>query len=298
MRFAIALLASGLLTAPGSAAEKLGRADAADPAGKVSVVNGWLIQETRSFRVVCRTDLADAKRLPDACEALRKQLQETWLGAAADEWSPRCEIVVHPTVAGYVRQLGPASRQSSGCATVDVERGSVVKRRVDLRADAADWLVAALPHELTHVVLAEKFTRRQIPRWADEGMAILSEPAARQATRRAAMQRALARTQRYTAGELLAVADYPSGERRDAFYAQSASLVAYLIERDSPARFLEFLQLGQKQGFEQALAEVYQIKSSLDLDARWRPQLLDRGQSAELFASRIALITSGKRQLD
>ena len=83
--------------------------------------------------------------------------------------------------------------------------------------------------------------------------------------------------------------------RRGAFYGQSASLVAYLIERDSPARFLEFLQLGQKQGFERALTDVYRIRSLAELDARWRPQLLDRGQSAELFASRIARITTGKQ---
>ena len=279
----------------------LGQAHAGEPPRKVVaasrapyVSQGWLVQESASFRVVCRADLPDARRLPEACEALRCQLQETWLGAESEAWSPRCEVVVHPTVDGYVRQVGAASRQSSGCATVDVERGQVIKRRVDLRADAADWLVAALPHELTHVVLAEKFTRRQIPRWADEGMAILSEPVARQATRRKAMQQALSRTARYSAPELLALAEYPVGDRRDAFYGQSASLVAYLIERDSPARFLEFLQIGQKSGFEQALADVYRIKSSADLDVRWRPQLLDRGQSAELFAARIAVITSGK----
>jgi len=298
MRFFAAFAAcSALFLSPLSAEEK---ADRSSPASATTarVTQGWLIQESPSFRFVCRADLPEGRRLPEACEALRKQLQETWFGGAADEWSPKCEIVVHPTVAGYIRQLGPASRQSSGCATVDVEKGRVVKRRVDLRADADDWLGSALPHELTHVVLAEKFTQKQIPRWADEGMAILSEPAIRQAGRRAAMQRALGRTNRYSAAELLAVADYPAGERRDAFYGQSASLVAYLIERDSPARFLEFLQLEQKQGLQRALAEVYRIKSAAELEARWRPQLLDRGQSAELLASRIALITSGKQQLD
>ena len=151
-----------------------------------------------------------------------------------------------------------------------------------------------LAHELTHVVLAEKFATKQIPRWADEGMAILSEPVARQAIRRSAMQRALARTQRYAAGDLVALADYPAADRRDAFYGQSASLVAFLIERDSPARFLEFLQLGQGQGFDRALTEVYKIRSLDELDAQWRPQLIERGQSAELFAARIARITAGQ----
>jgi hypothetical protein len=109
------------------------------------------------------------------------------------------------------------------------------------------------------------------------------------------MQRALSRTSHYGSAELMAIRDYPLGDRRDAFYGQSASLVAYLIERDSPARFLEFLQLGQKQGFERALSDVYAIRSLADLDARWRPQLLDRGQSAELFSGRIARITRGSQ---
>jgi hypothetical protein len=262
---------------------------------KTIETQGWLIQEAGSFRVVCRTDFADARRLPAACEALRRQLQETWFGGASDDWSPRCEIVLHPTVAGYVRELGAGSRQSSGCATIDIDKGRVVKRRIDLRADADDWLISALPHELTHVVLAGKFSTKQIPRWADEGMAILSEPESRQAIRRAAMQRALARTARYAAGDLLALRDYPAGDRRDVFYGQSASLVAFLVERDSPARFLEFLQVGQKQSFEQALSEVYHLRSLADLDAHWRPQLLDHGQSAELFAARIARITTGQQ---
>lgn len=256
---------------------------------------GWLVQESASFRVFCRTDFRDAKRLPAACEALRRQLQETWLGESGSDWSPRCDIVLHAGVAGYVRELGPGSQQSSGCATIDIEKGRVVKRRVDLRADADDWMSTSLPHELTHVVLADRFADRQIPRWADEGMAILSEPVTRQAVRRSAMQRALTRAPRYAAGDLLALRDYPAGDRRDMFYGQSASLVAYLIERDSPAEFLEFLQIGQRQGFERALTDVYGIRTTADLDARWRPQLLDQGQSAELFAARIAKITAGQQ---
>ncbi|MGE5194089.1 MAG: peptidase MA family metallohydrolase [Deltaproteobacteria bacterium] len=269
-------------------------------AGEISrtyTTQGWLVQESASFRVFCRTDCTDAKRLPAACEALRRQLQETWFGEATDAWSLRCDIVLHPSVAGYVRELGPGSQQSSGCATIEIEKGRVVKRRVDLRADAADWMSSSLPHELTHVVLADKFATKQVPRWADEGMAILSEPADRQSIRRSAMQRAFGRAPRYAAGDLLALREYPSGDHRDAFYGQSASLVAYLIERDSPEKFIEFLELGQRKGFEPALAEIYGLRSLAALDARWHPQLLDRGPSAGLFAARIARITSG-RQID
>jgi hypothetical protein len=297
IKFLLASASTLLLIAPAFGGEKPNSART-EPSGIVTKEyqsNGWLVQESDTFRVYCLPNLAEAKRLPQACESLRRQLQETWFADAAKAWTPRCDIVVHPSVAGYVRELGAGSRNSSGCATVDVEKGQVVKRRIDLRADADDWLISALPHELTHVVLAEKFADKQIPRWADEGMAILTEPVARQAIRRAAMQRAVTRTPQYGAAELLAIRDYPQGDRRDAFYGQSASLVAYLIERDSPARFLDFLQVGQKQGFERALMDVYGIRSLAELDARWRPQILDRGQSAELFASRIARITGGKQ---
>ncbi len=265
------------------------------PQTRVYQSQGWLVQETSTFRVYCLPNLAEARRLPEACEALRSQLQETWLGQVARDWSPRCDIIVHPTIAGYVRVLGASSRNSSGCASIEMDQGRVVKRRIDLRADAEDWLNSALPHELTHVVLAERFADRQIPRWADEGMAILAEPATRQSTRRLAMQRAATRAPYFGAAELISLQNYPPADRRDAFYGQSASLVAYLIERDSPARFLEFLQSGQKLGFERALNDVYGIASLAELDGRWRPQLLERGQSAELFAGRIARITSGQQ---
>ena len=33
-----------------------------------------------------------------------------------------------------------------------------------------------LPHEATHVVLAGQFGDQPVPRWADEGMAVLTEP--------------------------------------------------------------------------------------------------------------------------
>ncbi len=283
-----------LLILTGSAyAEDAHSSASASPTLKTYQTQNWLVQETPSFRVFCPLNLAEAKRLPEACEALRRQLHDTWLGAGAADWSPRCDIVVHAGLSGYVRELGPESRNSSGCATIVIDRGNIGKRRVDLRADAADWLTTALPHELTHVVLAARFSEKQIPRWADEGIAILAEPATRQAVRRTAMQKALAHAPRFAAADLMSLRDYPAGDRRDAFYGQSASLVAYLIERDSPEKFLDFLQAGQRVGFERALSDVYQIKSLTELDVRWRPQILDRGPSAELFASRVSKIVAG-----
>src|SRR5690348_1636058 len=98
MRFLAAFAACSALFLAQIRAEENGKgATPASPAAMAQITQGWLIQESASFRIVCRADLPDAKRLPEACEALRKQLQETWLGGAVEPWSPRCEIVVYPT---------------------------------------------------------------------------------------------------------------------------------------------------------------------------------------------------------
>src|SRR5258708_13195533 len=58
---------------------------------------GWLVFESPSFRVFCRANLADAGRLPESCEALPRQLQNPWVGQAAEKWAPPGDISSHPT---------------------------------------------------------------------------------------------------------------------------------------------------------------------------------------------------------
>lgn len=167
-----------------------------------------------------------------------------------------------------------------------------MKRRIDLRADAVDCFDCALPHELTHVVVADRFTRNRVPRWADEGMAILAETRHKQQRRRAAFERSLATSRPYSAIELTTLADYPAAGRLELFYGQSASFVAYLIERESPSKFLEFVELSTTSPAEQALAKVYGVKDWRELEVAWRTRMLVPGESAELLAARVNEITA------
>jgi hypothetical protein len=278
-----------------------GSAIAAEPtdhsAAKTAVIRSsrsgaWLIQETANFRIYSLPETKAPRSLPDACEALRSHLLETWFSRIGDDWSPKCDVVVHSSRAGYIRALGVGSEQSSGCATIEIEPGRVVKRRVDLRADAVDCFDCALPHELTHVVVAERFTRSRIPRWADEGMAILAETKHKQQQRRAAFQRSLATARPYTAEALTTLVDYPTAGKLELFYGQSASFVAYLIERESPSKFLEFVELSATLPAEQALAKVYGVREWRELEVAWRTRMLTPGESAELLAARVNEITA------
>ncbi|MSR56081.1 MAG: hypothetical protein EXS05_00165 [Planctomycetaceae bacterium] len=236
--------------------------------------------------------------MPSVCEALRSRLQENWLSAAAAGWDPKCIVVVHRTAKGYTARLGRGSEGSSGCASLESEGGRVVARRIDLRGDADDWLTAAFPHELTHIVLADRFGGRQPPRWVDEGIAILAEPETKQLQRLRAFEAAEARRQIYSARELMAPAADRDARRRDAFYWQSASLVAHLVEQGTSEQFLTFVDALMRDGTEHALRQVYEIPSLAQLESRWRPQTLPGDRPESSLADHIAQITSARRLRD
>jgi hypothetical protein len=118
----------------------------------------------------------DTIALATRCEELRESLADLWLDPEdVAGWTPKCVVVLHANLTEYSRVFGSGTASSVGCTTVTADGGRVVFRRIDLRSDAADWRSNALPHELTHVVLADRFPGRQLPHWLNEGLAMTSE---------------------------------------------------------------------------------------------------------------------------
>ena len=154
----------------------------------------WLILKSENFRVCTQSPGLFLDHVPGLSESLRSALQATWFDQQqAPDWSPRCDVIVHRTLAGYTRSLGPSVGNSVGCATIGLDAGRVVSRRIDIRLDDDDWTSDALPHELTHVVLADRFSVRRIPPWADEGLGVLAESSEKQSLRASALSAADAR---------------------------------------------------------------------------------------------------------
>ena len=58
-----------------------------------------------------------------------------------------------------------------------------------------------------------------------------------------------------------------------AFYGQSASLTTFLIERDSPERFVEFIEKATMLGYDAALQKCYGIDGVAELDRQWQRHL-------------------------
>lgn len=230
----------------------------------------WLVGDTANFRIWSRLSHHETADLARHCEATRGTLLGVWNEPrTAKAWTPRCEIVVHRTHAEYRQSLGPEAGASVGCTTLQVDQGRIVRRRIDVRADALGWKQSALCHELAHVVVADYFDRAQLPPWVDEGLAVLAEPDSTHARRSQALLTAIHRRHVYSVAELLNLRTPPPGSHTDAFYGQSAYLVRLLWERGTPTQFLTFLRHQRSRGTEQALKIVYALGTA-DLERLWR----------------------------
>jgi hypothetical protein len=152
---------------------------------------------------------------------------------------------------------------------MNFDQGRTVLRRIDVRADASDWSNAALPHELTHVVLGERFGGHALPRWADEGIAMLSESPEKHDERLANLRDLLSRQRSMPLAEMIQLNRIPAPHQRDAFYGQSVALTSWLVRRSSPAQFADFIEDSQKIGFGSALKRHYAIEDLVALQQQW-----------------------------
>jgi hypothetical protein len=231
--------------------------------------DGWAMAETANFRIYHNQARDLVEKVAQVAETTRAAMHRKWLGEAGENWSPRCDLYLHATGQDYSRATGvPAN--SPGHSTIRSEAGRVLGRRMDLHCDDANMLVAVLPHETTHVVIAGKLGEAPVPRWADEGMAVLTEP-------RDKIDRHLRNLPRYRQDQLLLsvrqlmqMNDYPEPRVIGAFYAESVSLVDFLSREKGTQTFTAFLREGLRGGYEPALRRHYGIQDFDELEQRWR----------------------------
>jgi RNA polymerase sigma factor (sigma-70 family) len=118
-------------------------------------------QDTPNFRVEAPT-VQLARRIALAAERYRKEKALEWLGQVIPPWSQPCPIQVQLAAGG-----------SNSATSFEFADGKVTRQHMSLQGPLDRILKADLPHEITHVILAHHFGS-PLPRWADEGAAILS----------------------------------------------------------------------------------------------------------------------------
>jgi hypothetical protein len=246
-------------------------ASATDPV--VSKQGPWVIVESDNFHVCAIKPESEVTWLADACESVRKQLTDRWLGEKKTTlWQPKCHVVLHPTAESYLREVGPG-QMTAGSSLIELEADRVVKRQIDLREDHKDGYYDALAHEMTHVIVADRFTSRQIPRWADEGMAVLADSLPKQTLHLGDLRRARHQQASFRVAELFSLEDYPGAARQAAFYGQSASVAQFLVNRGTPEQFVRFVEQATNGGYDAALRSCYDIDGVHGLERLWNRHL-------------------------
>jgi hypothetical protein len=230
----------------------------------------WQVLVTQNFRILSYDTRPAGAEVGRACEGLRLKLAQKWTGdSPLPNWSPKCDVVLHPNDASYLKEVGAGAVSTVASSLVDQQRGRIRLRRIDVRSVDSDWQSAALPHEMTHVVLADRFVGQTIPRWIDEGVAILADPTEKQLRHRADLVGAISNRSAFRVVELLTLDDYPAADRWGIFYGQSASIVEFLVAQRSAAEFVRFIQLSSDQGYDASLREVYGFSGVAELERRW-----------------------------
>lgn len=247
----------------------------------------WFVVETMNFQICCEGAEHTANQLARHAETVRAKLTSKWLGettAAVSPWSPRCQIVLYSNQQSYVSAVGRGSERTVGSSLVKVHNGQVRSRRIDLLGNG-NYFSESLPHELTHVILKDRFLRDSFPRWADEGTAMLEDPASKQARHLDDLKEGLATGKTFHAATLFQLDGYPSADRWGVFYGQSASLVNFLVQRKGPERFVKFIEQANATGYDSSLRDYYGIADVAALDREWRLYI-------NSSASRPALLTT------
>jgi hypothetical protein len=229
----------------------------------------WAIVDTPNFRIYHNLDEETATQAARTAEAARSTAFRKWFGNDGGVWNPRCDLYLHANGQVYASSTGQ-SAECPGHSSVGQSGERIYSRKIDIHVDAANWMTGVLPHETTHVVIAGHFGPRPVPRWADEGMAVLSEP-------RELVQRHLRNLpqhrqdqQLFAFRELLTLDNYPSPRQVGAFYAQSVSLVDYLSRQPGgPQEFSNFLRDGLRDGYDASLKKHYGLNSLQELQGYW-----------------------------
>ncbi len=135
------------------------------------------------------------------------------------------------------------------------------------------WMNKVIPHELTHATL-DQIARPpfgEIPRWLDEGLAVRSE-GGMSVEERAALDDAIKRNNLLS----LRVLNSPFSDQRDRAilsYAQSYSLVAFIIEEYGPDKLGELVStFVEGAHYDDAMRQVFGVDMD-GIEDRWRAHI-------------------------
>ena len=222
---------------------------------------------TPNFLVTAPTpDLAE--KVGRAAEQHRKALAELWLDKELPDWDKPCPLHVRVTT------------EPPNChSTFTFDGGRVLQREMNVEGSVNQIFADLLPHETTHHILAD-WRGRPLPRWADEGAAVLCESRECRLKHQKIMEKIVEEKRLLSLRDMLPKHDFP----RDllVLYAQGLSLTDFLVSSGGRKKFLAFVAQGEDEGWEKAVQAHYGYKTVDVLEYAWlqdvRGQMANKGQ--------------------
>jgi hypothetical protein len=235
--------------------------------------SGCWVATTASFRVYSFSSSSQADQVAKHCEHLRAALAQAHGLKPATNWNPKCEVFLFVNKHKYGAVVGRQAMETLGSSLVTPETGSVTSRRIDLRTDVPNYLEEVLPHELTHVLIADQFRDCPPPLWYDEGLALLADSQSKQVLHQRDLRIGVNRGATFSLTALLTTKSYPSADRVGVFYGQCASVTRYLCQAGPPEKVHDFARRSEQVGVNLALKEAYGINGVAELEPLWRKSL-------------------------
>lgn len=200
-----------------------------------------------------------ARQVGQYAEHFRREKALLWIGQEMPPWPQPCPIRVTVTMNG-----------AGGATSFVYDQGQVLGQEMHIEGPLERLLNSVLPHEVTHTVFAFRF-RRPVPRWADEGGAVLSEDDIER-NRHDVMVRQIVSTPGRTIplNRLFSLRDYPRDMRDvESLYAEGYSVADFLVARSGRPQFLAFVEDGMHHGWDRALQSHYRFHGVSELEQAW-----------------------------
>ena len=180
-------------------------------------------------------------------------------------WEERAKIYVYDNNDAYV-QSKQNLKWSSGEAFIQ-------NKVIRTFPQAVGFFDSTLPHEMGHLIFREFVGQKaQVPLWFEEGVAMYQEKAKRYGANDAVRQ-AIKAEQFLSIKELnqIKLNNNTDQNKVNLFYAESASIVYYMITELGEFRFEQFCrELQKERPFEYTLSSVYVRFRDLDqLNKAW-----------------------------
>ena len=204
--------------------------------------------KTANFRVAADTP-AMAQEIAHYAEVYRRDLSQEWFGEEPRSW-------------GFPHMIQANVKKED----VGVNQSILfIFNVITVQGNETDIIYSSLPHEICHSVMRYRLGL-WLPRWADEGMAMLSE---RESMGARPNKFLLDQAGTEPICEFLVRTQYPLFFK-NAFYGQAYSLTQFLVEKKGKREFTKFLDDARMGDWAGSALTHYGYKDLYALEDDWK----------------------------